>query len=405
MEKKKSTETPKIDTMGGQAVVEGVLMRSPYGYAIAVRHPHDKEIIVESRKYTPVTKRIKLLGVPFLRGVVTLFEMLIIGLKSFNFSIKEWEESMTTLEEKEHAEAHAEKIDETNLTEKERKKAAKKQKKFEKAQKKRKEKKGGSASMAMAMVLGMALAIFLIVILPNFLTSLTGRVLPAPPAAEQAATPQPGMETVPEYTPSEKSALVEEQRPFLYNLVAGFFRGAILLGYLIFVSLFEDARRIFQYHGAEHKTVYAYEKEGDANVETAKKYSTLHPRCGTAFIAVVILISIIIFALIAQVVAWLFPGFTTLPFLAKKGILIGLHILFLPLVAGSAYEIIKVSSRYYAKCWVCRLLVFPGILFQKITTKEPDEDQIEVAIASLKAALSLSDTDKSQSVERSVTQK
>ena len=369
---KEHEEKQHIDTMGGQAVIEGVLMRSPYGYAIAIRRPHNNEIVVQSRPYIAITRRIKLLGLPFVRGVVTLFEMLIIGIRALNFSAREWEQSMLIMEE-----------EEKQRNEKEDAKPQKVKKK-EKTTKKKNE----SAGMAFAMALGLAMAILLVVVLPNLLTSLTGRLFHMEPSLEQGVE-TPVNTTQHDYAPSEKSALVEEQRPFLYNLVAGCYRALILLGYIVFISLLKDVRRVFEYHGAEHKTVYAYEKEGEVSVENARKYSTLHPRCGTAFLAVVIVVSIVVFALIAWAVASIWPGFTTLPFVVKKAILICLHIVFLPLVAGTAYEVIRISSRYYDKFWGFRIIVLPGILFQKITTRQPDDAQLEVAIASLKAALSL----------------
>jgi len=364
-------EKQKIDTMGGQAVIEGVLMRSPYGYAVAVRKLHNQEIAVKSVPYTPITKRLKILGLPFLRGVVSLFEMLIIGIKSLNISFKEWEDSMRIMEEQKKGESEQKEI------------------------KERKRSKGESLSIAGAMALGLILAIFMLVVLPNIMTSLVGKVLPHSTPTEVVRVDT--LEGEEEYAPSEKSALIEEQQPFLYNLIAGFFRACIIVGYIYFISLMKDIRRIFEYHGAEHKTVYAFEEKGEVTVDSARQYGTAHPRCGTSFIAVVILVSIIVFALIAQLVALIWPSFTTLPFVVKKIILIGLHIVFLPLVAGTSYEVIKLASKYYAKSWIFRLFVLPGMLFQKITTKEPDDSQLEVAIASLYAALALKDTKEATS--------
>lgn len=360
----KNNPQPQIDTMGGQAVIEGVLMRSPYGYVIALRQLHDNKILIKATPYIAITKRIKLLRLPFLRGVATLFEMLIIGIKALNFSARQWEASLRILEKQEKGE----------MTEEDTVKKRKTGERF------------GSFIMLAA---GLALAIFIVVILPNLMTSYIGRLAPQSRSVENIMEQSGSVSTPVKFPPSEKSSLIEEQQPFLYNLIAGLLRAGIIVGYVFIISLLKDIRRIFEYHGAEHKTVYAYEREGEVNVASTQKYSTLHPRCGTSFLAIVIIVSIIIFAVIAQGVALLWQGFTVLPFVVKKSILIGLHILFLPLVAGSAYEIIKLSSRYYEKFWGFRLLALPGLLFQKMTTRQPNTEQLEVAIAALKTALSL----------------
>lgn len=357
-------QKPQIDTMGGQAVIEGVLMRSPYGYAIALRRLHNNEIITVATPYKPITRRIKILGLPFLRGVVSLFEMLIIGIRALNYSAKEWEESYRIMELREKGKSET-------ISE-------------EQAEKK----KGESFSTFMAISVGLIMAIFLVIILPNLMTSYIGRIIPSS-AVNKTVEAINNTETSKKYAPSEKSTLVEEHQPLLYNLITGVFRAGIIVLYVFLISRLKDIKRIFEYHGAEHKAVYAYEREGEVSIESVRKYTTRHPRCGTSFLAIVILVSIIIFALIAQGVALIWPRFTMHPFLVKKVILFGLHILFLPLVAGTAYELIKLSGRYYTKFWLFKLLVLPGMLFQKITTREPDDRQLEVAIAALKAALSL----------------
>lgn len=375
----KQNTKPQIDTMGGQAVYEGVLMRSPYGYAIAVRHLHNNEIVVKSVPYTAITKRVPVLGLPFLRGVATLFEMLIIGIKALNYSIREWEKSMLIIDSEKKK----------NTEEEAQNKNAKRQRAKVKKEKKKKN-SDSTLTVLFAIVLGLVMAIFLGVVIPNLMTSYLGRIIPVSKSTQIVSAPEDNssaQET--RYLPSERSLLVEEQQPFLYNLIAGFFRATVLVGYVFAISFLKDIQRIFQYHGAEHKTVHAYERYGDVDVEKAREFGTAHPRCGTAFLAVVILVSIIVFAVIAQVVAVLWPSFTQLPFVLKKAILIGLHIIFLPVVAGSGYEIVKLASKYYDKFWGFRLLVLPGILFQKITTREPDDSQLEVAIASLHSALAI----------------
>jgi uncharacterized protein YqhQ len=381
--KKNEKLDSKIDTMGGQAVIEGVMMRSPQGYSIAVRKASE-EIKVKSVAYRPLSKRIKLLGLPFLRGTVTLFEMLIIGIKALDFSASEWEEASAKQKDKKAKEpdsAQSKTTDETPQTE-------------ARPSGPSKESKGLSvAGLVLMMVLSFGLAMFLVVVLPNFLTSYLGRVdLFGASPEQQVLVVEPDLgleaETPTVYQSSERSALVEEQSPLIYNLIAGVFRASIIFAYVLVISLLKDIRRIFQYHGAEHKTVFAFEKGEELTVENVKKYSTMHPRCGTTFLAIVIFISIIVFSAIAWIVISLYPPFTTWNFLVKKGILISLHILFMPLVAGSAYEIIKYAGRHQNQ-WFWRGLVYPGLLFQRITTKEPDDKQLEVAIASLRATLAI----------------
>jgi len=287
----------KIDTMGGQAVIEGVMMRSPQGYSIAVRKA-SKEIKVKSVAYRPLSKRIKLLGLPFLRGTVTLFEMLVIGIKALDFSASEWEEPSVERRSKKAKKPDAalsETADEKPQSETVRPGLAK-------------ESKGlGIVSLVLMMVLSFGLAMFLVVILPNFLTSYLGRLDLFGMAPEQqvlVVEPDVGVEaeTSAVYQSSERSVLVEEQAPFVYNLIAGFFRAAIIFAYVLVISLLKDIRRIFQYHGAEHKTVFAFEKGEELTVENVRKYPIMHPRCGTTFLAIVIFISIIVFSVIAKVV-------------------------------------------------------------------------------------------------------
>ncbi|MCX7766511.1 MAG: DUF1385 domain-containing protein, partial [Candidatus Sumerlaeia bacterium] len=288
----------------------------------------------------------------------------IIGIRALNYSAREWEDSYKIMELRQKGK------NETNTEQRNEKK------------------KSENFSTFMALGIGLIMAIFLVIILPNLMTSYIGRIIPSS-AGNKIAEVHYNAGTMKKYAPSEKSTLVEEHQPFLYNLITGIFRAGIIVMYVFLISRLKDIKRIFEYHGAEHKAVYAYEREGEVSIESARKYTTRHPRCGTSFLAIVILVSIIIFALIAQGVSVIWPRFTTQPFIIKKTILLGLHIIFLPLVAGTAYELIKLSGRYYTRFWLFKLLVLPGILFQKITTREPDDQQLEVAIAALNSALAL----------------
>jgi uncharacterized protein YqhQ len=366
-------KTCKIDTMGGQAVIEGVLMRSPYGYSIAIRKAPSGEIKVKSVPYTPITKRYKILGLPFLRGTVALFEMLIIGIKALDYSAQEWQQE---------EESPAKTVDSSAkplATDPSTSSAAESPPKASKPL--------SPLALAGTIAIALCLAILLMVVLPNFLTSYLGRLpILGGPASHQVVTAGESGETL---LSSERSKFVEEHSPLVYNLIAGVFRASIILGYIFAISFMKDIRRVFQYHGAEHKVVFAFEQGEPLTVENARKYSTCHPRCGTAFLAVVIIVSIIAFSIIAKFVITLYPQFTTMNFFLKKGILISLHILFMPLVAGTSYEVIRYASRHQDR-WFLRALIYPGILFQKITTRNPDDDQLEVAITSLNSTLAIS---------------
>jgi uncharacterized protein YqhQ len=163
-----------------------------------------------------------------------------------------------------------------------------------------------------------------------------------------------------------------DNRGLLFNLIDGLFRLVIFIVYLLVISLLPDIRRIFQYHGAEHMTVYAYEHNQKLTVKNIRKYSTLHPRCGTNFIMIVIVMSVFIFSFLP--VGSLIERFAY-------------RLLLLPVIAGISYEFLRLAGKYYESP-IVKILVYPGILLQKITTKKPEDDMIEVAVKALNAAIS-----------------
>jgi uncharacterized protein YqhQ len=278
------------DIAGGQAIIEGVMMRRGNKIASAVRKP-DKEIAIREQYYVPLTKRYKFLGLAFVRGLVTLFEMLVIGMKSLLFSA------------------------EVALTED--------------------EKKPKGWELTVSMMISFTTAIFFFVVVPAYSFSLLKYYI---------------------------------ANTLLLNIVEGFVRLGIFICFLGATLLMEDMRRVFMYHGAEHKTVFAWEDGQDLTVENVRKYSTRHPRCGTSFILVVMIISILVFSLLGR------PDFLHRVFY---------KLMLLPVVAGISYEIIRFTGKYRHFGWV-RMLSWPGLLLQKITTREPTEDQIEIAIAAMK---------------------
>jgi uncharacterized protein YqhQ len=283
--------------IGGQAVIEGVLMRAPRSMAIAVRRP-DGEIVVKRDTVIPLSERFPLVKLPLVRGAVALFSSLVIGMKALSFSANE---AISEGEEKEEMSPLA---------------------------------MGGT--IALALLLG----ILLFFILPLFLTKLL--------------VPYIGESNI------------------VFNLVDGFIRVLVFLLYVYSISRMKDIQRVFQYHGAEHKSIFAFEAGIRLTVENVKQFSRLHPRCGTSFLLIVMLVSIVVFSLIPK--AW--------PFYLKAGS----RVVLLPVIAGFSYELLKLSAKY-EKSRLVRMLIAPGLALQRLTTREPDDSQLEVAIRSLEEAL------------------
>ncbi len=281
-------------SVGGQAVIEGVMMRGPGKIAVAVRKP-DGEIAVDLKPAGSISDRYPILKKPFLRGVVSLVESLGYGMKALSFSaqVSGDEESGETL---------------------------------------------SSLEMAGTIAVSVGLAVLLFVVLPTGAMKLL---------QNQGAS------------------------PLLLNLCEGLLRLGIFLLYIWGISRQKDIQRVFQYHGAEHKTIYTYEHGLPLRVENVRPFSTLHPRCGTNFLMIVMLISIFIFTFLGWPSLW-------------ERILS--RILLMPVVAGISYEIIRFAGKHMDKPCV-RTAILPGLALQKLTTRQPDDDQIEVAIASLKAVL------------------
>lgn len=291
----------KMTSIGGQAVIEGVMMRGPHKIATAVRKP-DGEIIIDEKENKSLGKIAK---VPIIRGVIAFISSMVIGVKSLMFSAKFYD------------------VEDEN-----------------KKEKKKETKENMSDWMIYgSVILAICMSVGLFIVLPNVISNI--------------------------FVPNK------EANPVIYNLVESIVKIVIFLGYLFAVSLMKDIQRTFEYHGAEHKTIFCYENGEELIPENVKKYSRFHPRCGTSFLLFVVIISIIVFSLV---------GVYENPFIN-----LGLRLLLLPLVAGISYEIIKFAGRSTSKyiTW----LNAPGKWLQRLTTREPDEKQIEVAIAALKAVI------------------
>lgn len=282
----------KKPNVGGQAVIEGVMMRGKTHVAVAVRQP-DGEISVDVRPVNSISDRYPILKKPFLRGVVSLVESLVMGMKALAYSAQVSGDEDEKLDSKE---------------------------------------------MALTIAVSAGLAILLFIVIPTwsmrFLTGIT-------------------------------------QDHMALNLAEGVLRMAIFLAYIAAISSMNDIQRVFQYHGAEHKTIYTYEAGLPLKVENVRPFSTLHPRCGTNFLMIVMLISMFIFTFIG----W--------PSLLER---IASRIILMPVIAGVSYELIRYAGAHTDNPLV-RIAITPGLLLQKLTTRQPDDSQIEVAIASLKAVV------------------
>ncbi len=322
----------KTLSIGGQAVIEGVVMRGPSYLATAIRRK-DHTIEVKKDRFLSITKKNRILGLPVMRGFISLIEVLIIGLKTLQFSAERAE-----LDEKE-AEKNimTEESGESNREdEKEAKKAKKKQ----------------SLEMALSIAVAFVLAFVIFTYLPYQIAYLI--------------------------------SLSEDS--LFFNLFTGIVRIIFFIGYVKLISLMKDIQRIFQYHGAEHKTVFAYENSQKLSPENVDKYTTIHPRCGTSYVFLVLIVSILVFSLLDT----LYTQIWGVPALFVR---ILYHLLFIPFIAGLSYEILKFSSKKIDSPLV-RILTLPGMLLQRITTQKPDKDQLEVAIVALESALEISNPDK-----------
>ncbi len=273
--------------VGGQAVIEGVMMRSKHFWSLAVRRP-DNTISTNLYKNSSLTVNNRFLGFPFIRGVVNLIESMALGFRALSYSVNEATEEDIKFSKKE---------------------------------------------MTIAILIAVIFAVGVFFVLPT----LIGRSFSA-------------------YFPNT----------IVYNLMEGLVRIALFLAYILLVSQLKDIKRIFQYHGAEHKTIQAYEHDEEIRLENTRKYTTVHVRCGTSFLLIVMVVAIFVFALLGR------P-----PLLLR----ILYRVLLIPVVAGISYELIKLAGKF-SKYRIVNILFYPGLLLQKITTREPDDSQLEVAMSS-----------------------
>ena len=283
-------------SIGGQAVINGVMMRSPNWYSVAIRK-QSGEVDVKLFPIISIVKKYPIAKAPLIRGIVALIENLILGFKTLVYSV----DQMSIAEGGEEV-------------------------------------KISGFQMTVSIIIALILAIGIFFVLPTYLGKFVYKFI---------------------------------SNVFLYNLIEGLIRFAILLLYVIFVSLLKDIRTLFEYHGAEHKTIHAYEAGDELTYENANKYSTLHMRCGTAFLMIVVFISILIFSILGEQT------------LTCRVIY---RIVLIPLIIGISYEFIKLAGKY-PESKILKIVSIPGLLFQKLTTRNPSEEQLEVAIVALEKVI------------------
>ncbi len=285
--------------VGGQALIEGVMMRSPSYLAMAVRTP-DGRIVIRKKIFSSIVRKLKFLNIPVLRGGVHLIETMGLGIDALMFSADQAISEDRVEDKKKSFWDHVLMW----------------------------------GTVAFSFVLSLGLFFYLPIILTDLVV----------PAGEGS---------------------------FTWNLVDGIFRVAMFVVYLWAVSKFPDMARVFEYHGAEHKSIHAFENGRTLDAAGARDFTTLHPRCGTSFLFFVMLISIVVFSFLGR------PE--DIPDRLQR-------LAFVPVIGGLAYEAIKLSGKF-AKAWFLQPVIFPGLMMQKITTSEPDDAQLTVAMAALRAVL------------------
>ncbi len=305
MSKENNNNLCRLGTVGGQAVIEGVMMKSGDTVALSVRDM-DGKINTEISEFVSVRKKNKMLDWPIIRGIVNFVESMILSMKTLNRSA-----DMLGIEEEES--------------------------KFEKWLAEKLGKSVASVFSIIGTILGLVLSVFLFMYLPSLFSDFCDPIITA---------------------------------PIQKSIIEGIVKILIFVSYIALVGLIPDMKRVFQYHGAEHKSIFCHESGLDLTVENVMKQKRFHPRCGTSFLFVMMFIGIFVSMF-----------YITLPRLPR----VLIKILFLPLIVGIGYEFIRFAGKHDNA--LTRILSAPGLWVQRLTTKEPDEKQVEVAIASLKAAL------------------
>ncbi|SHK10884.1 Uncharacterized conserved protein YqhQ [Caminicella sporogenes DSM 14501] len=297
----------KKTSIGGQALIEGVMMKGPDEIAMAVRKS-DGEIVVKTEPVGKIEKS-KLVKIPIIRGVIALINSMVIGIKALTYSAEFFQESSKEEEES----------------------------KFEKWLKNKFGDKAEDITMYMSVAMSLALAILIFMFIPTIVINFFKNKI---------------------------------SNQIILSGLEGILKITMFIAYIVIISRMKEIQRVFQYHGAEHKVIHCYESGKDVTVENARIFSTLHPRCGTSFLLIVMITSILIFS-----------------FLGWKNVILRIimKIILLPIVAGISYEIIRWAGRSDSK--MVSIISYPGLMLQKLTTSEPDDKQLEVAIEAFKKVL------------------
>jgi uncharacterized protein YqhQ len=294
-----TSETRKQLHVGGQAVIEGVMMRSPTCIATAVRIPGGK-IVIKSEPFVSLTKRFRILNLPIIRGAIALIETFVIAVKALSFSVDQAEAESDEKPESGRETAHS------NVR--------------------------MGVTITAALLVGLAIFFYIPLLLTDWLGFRSG---------------------------------------FMFNLVDGFFRLLFIFLYIFLITRWKEMQRVFEYHGAEHKTIFAFEETGEMDPGTIKRYPKAHPRCSTSFLLIVVIVSVLVFLLLGR------PSSITDRLV---------RFLFIPVIGGVSYEMLKLSAKPSVKKYL-GFLIQPGLFLQRFTTREPSPDQLEVAIAALNACL------------------
>ncbi len=331
-------------SIGGQAVIDGVMMRSPNAFVVAVRKA-DGKIRLRRDQWFSITKKFTLFKKPFFRGVLVLIEAMVNGIVALNYSAN------------------------IAMGEELRKEALKKGKTEEQFIKESKDREKVSLMTFLTVLTSLGLGMFLFVFVPHALTLLIGNL-------------------------SNQNL---DLNSFSFHLIDGTIKASIFVLYIFLIGLMPDIRKVFQYHGAEHKSIYTFEHKKELIVSNAEGFTTLHPRCGTSFIFFLLFISIILFSAIFSVI----PIGKDYPFLLKHVSAVLFKIVLMLPIAGISYEIIRMSGKYPDN-FIFKAFSFPGMMLQKLTTKNPTPDQLEVALASIKTVLFLEEKYSLESVKNKV---
>ena len=325
----------KSSGIGGQAVLEGIMMRNGGKYAVAVRKP-DKEIVIDVKNHQGMTDKHKYLNIPFVRGVFKFAESLSVGIKTLTYSASFFEDEEEDEKTKEKEAKKAAKKTSENDSES----AANVEEKKKKAE--AKAKKIEDIAMGLTVCFSVVLSVFLFIVLPFLASEFMKNVLSIKSIAAIA-------------------------------LVEGLMRILIFLAYIVLISRMKDIQRTFMYHGAEHKCINCIEHGLPLTVENVKKSSRIHKRCGTSFLLFVVVISVICFILVSAV----------LPAASKGWLKLVVRLILIPVIAGISFEILRKAGNSEGK--VITAISKPGMWLQKLTTREPEDDMIEVGIASVEA--------------------